>query len=53
MHGSLWDADAMVTGNTRRYSCFIDKIKQVVDPRQGEIMFGLNLVVKKAKPFYL
>ena len=36
------DADAMVTGNTRRYSSSLEKITQVVDPRAGEIMFGLN-----------
>ena len=39
------DADAMVTGNTRRYSSSLEKITQVVDARPGEIMFGLNLVV--------
>ena len=39
------DADAMVTGNTRRYSSSLEKITKVVDPRPGEIMFGLNLVV--------
>ena len=34
------DADAMVTGNTRRYSSSL-KNNEVVDPRPGEIMFGL------------
>jgi len=37
----------MVTGNTRRYSASLDKIKRVIDPRSGEIMFGLNMVVNK------
>ena len=40
------DADAMITGNTRRYSSSLEKIIKVVDPRPGEIMFGLNLVSK-------
>ena len=40
------DADAMVTGNTRRYSASLDKVKRVVDPRPSEIMFGLSMVVK-------
>ncbi|HJO76274.1 MAG TPA: phosphate acyltransferase, partial [Pelagibacteraceae bacterium] len=37
------DADAMVTGNTRRYSETLDKINNVVDPRPDEILFGLNM----------
>ena len=43
------DADAMVTGNTRRYSASLEKISKVVAPRPGEIMFGLNLVVNRGK----
>ena len=30
------DADAMVTGNTRRYSSSLKKISKVVDSRPGE-----------------
>ena len=47
------DADAMITGNTRRYSSSLEKIVKVVDPRQGEIMFGLNLVVNKGKTIFI
>ena len=47
------DADAMVTGNTRRYSSSLEKISQVVDPRPGEIMFGLNLVVNRGKTIFI
>ena len=47
------DADAMVTGNTRRYSSSLEKIIKVVDPRQGEIMFGLNLIVNRGKTIFL
>jgi len=47
------DADAMVTGNTRRYAQSLDKIKKVVDPRPGEIMFGLNMVVNKGKTVFI
>ena len=43
------DADAMVTGNTRRYSETLDKIKNVVDSRPDEILFGLNMMVSKNK----
>ena len=47
------DADGAVTGNTRRFGASLEKIKQVVDPRKGEIMFGLNLVVHKGKSIFV
>ncbi len=47
------DADGAVTGNTRRFGASLDKIKQVVSPREGEIMFGLNLVVYKGKTIFV
>ena len=47
------DADGAVTGNTRRFGASLDKIKQVIDARKGEIMFGLNLVVFKGKTIFV
>ena len=47
------DADAMVTGNTRRYGQSLQKIIKVVDPRPGEIMFGLNMVVNKGRTVFI
>jgi len=47
------DADGAVTGNTRRFGASLDKIKQVVAPRPGEIMFGLNMVVYKGKTIFV
>jgi malate dehydrogenase (oxaloacetate-decarboxylating)(NADP+) len=47
------DADGAVTGNTRRFGASLEKIKQVVSPRTGEIMFGLNLVVHKEKTIFV
>jgi malate dehydrogenase (oxaloacetate-decarboxylating)(NADP+) len=47
------DADGAVTGNTRRFGASLEKIKQVVNPRAGEIMFGLNLVVHKGKTIFV
>ena len=47
------DADAMITGNTRRYSSSLEKIIKVVDPRPGEIMFGLNIIVNRGKTIFL
>jgi malate dehydrogenase (oxaloacetate-decarboxylating)(NADP+) len=47
------DADGAVTGNTRRFGASLEKIKQVVKARDGEIMFGLNLVVHKGKTIFV
>jgi malate dehydrogenase (oxaloacetate-decarboxylating)(NADP+) len=47
------DADGAVTGNTRRFGASLEKIKQVVSERDGEIMFGLNLVVHKGKTIFV
>ena len=47
------DADAMVTGNTRRYGQSLDKITKIIDPRPGEIMFGLNMVVNKGRTVFI
>ena len=47
------DADGAVTGNTRRFGASFEKIKQVVDVRTGEIMFGLNMVVHKGKTIFV
>ena len=50
---SCGDADGAVTGNTRRYGASLEKIKKVVDPRPGEIMFGLNMIVNKGKTVFV
>ncbi len=47
------DADGAVTGNTRRFGSSLEKIKQVVNVREGEIMFGLNMVVYKGKTIFI
>jgi len=50
---SCGDADAMVTGNTRRYSSSLDKVTKIIEPRSGEIMFGLNMIVNKGKTVFI
>ncbi len=50
---SSGDADAMVTGNSRKYSSSLEKIIKVVDARPGEIMFGLNMIVNKGKTVFI
>ena len=47
------DADAMITGNTRRYSASLKKVTKVIDARPGEIMFGLNMIVNKGKTVFV
>jgi len=47
------DADGAVTGNTRRFGASLEKIKQVVDVRKGEVMFGLNMIVHKGKTIFV
>ncbi|MDB9759292.1 NADP-dependent malic enzyme [Candidatus Pelagibacter sp.] len=47
------DADGAITGNTRRFGASLNKITQVIDPRAGEIMFGLNMVVAKGKTIFV
>ena len=43
------DADAMVTGNIRHYAASIEKLKKVVEPRSGEEIFGMTMIVSKGK----
>ena len=47
------DADAMVTGNTRRYAQSFEKINKVIESRPNEIMFGLNMIVNKGKTVFV
>ncbi len=50
---SCGDADGAVTGNTRKYAASLEKVNKVVDPRAGEIMFGLNMIVNKGKTVFI
>ena len=47
------DSMACFFSITRRFGASLDKIKQVVDVRNGEIMFGLNMVVHKGKTIFV
>ena len=47
------DADAMVTGNIRHYAASIESLKKVVEPRDGEILFGLNMVITPKKTVFI
>tara|TARA_B100000579_G_scaffold407942_1_gene395622 strand:- start:468 stop:2759 length:2292 start_codon:yes stop_codon:yes gene_type:complete len=47
------DADAMVTGNIRHYAASIESLKKVVDPRPGEILFGLKMLIAQGKTIFI
>ncbi len=47
------DADAMVTGNIRHYAASIESLKKVVEPRTGEILFGLNMLITQKKTIFI
>ena len=47
------DADAMVTGNIRHYAASIESLKKVVNPRPGEILFGLNMIITPKKTIFI
>ena len=47
------DADAMVTGNIRHYAATIESLKEVVDARPGEILFGLNMLITPKKTIFI
>ncbi len=43
------DADAMVTGLTRNTISVLDDIQKVIDPRPGERVFGLTIMIAKGR----
>ncbi len=47
------DADAMVTGNIRHYAASIESLNKAVDPRPGEILFGLNMLITPKKTIFI
>jgi malate dehydrogenase (oxaloacetate-decarboxylating)(NADP+) len=50
---SCGDADAMVTGNTRRYTSTLDKVKRVIETRNDEILYGLNIMVNRGRTVFV
>ncbi|MCK5444326.1 MAG: NADP-dependent malic enzyme, partial [Rhodospirillaceae bacterium] len=47
------DADAMVTGLTRNYNVALTDITRVMDPVDGEILFGLTMLVAQGRTVFL
>jgi malate dehydrogenase (oxaloacetate-decarboxylating)(NADP+) len=41
------DADAMVTGVTRSYSITLEEVSKVIDPRDGERVMGVSMLIAR------
>jgi len=47
------DADAMVTGVTRRFSVAYDDVRRVVDPRPRSRVFGVSILLSRGRTVFL
>ncbi|MDH5748064.1 MAG: NADP-dependent malic enzyme [Rhodospirillales bacterium] len=47
------DADAMLTGLTRNYHVALAEISRVLDPRHGETVFGLSMMLARGKTLFI
>ncbi|WP_025897544.1 NADP-dependent malic enzyme [Sneathiella glossodoripedis] len=47
------DADAMVTGTTRRFSVSFKEINKVIDPKEGEKPIGVSIAVGRERTVFL
>ncbi|HYM18595.1 MAG TPA: NADP-dependent malic enzyme [Micropepsaceae bacterium] len=47
------DADGMVTGVTRNYGFALNDIRQVLDPRPGQLPIGVSIILSKARLIFV
>ncbi|MCK5546617.1 MAG: NADP-dependent malic enzyme, partial [Rhodospirillaceae bacterium] len=47
------DADAMVTGLTRNYNVALTDVSKVMDPLDGELLFGLTMLVAEGQTIFM
>ncbi len=47
------DADAMVTGVTRRFSFAYEDVRRVIDPRHGQRVFGLTMLLSRGRTVFI
>jgi malate dehydrogenase (oxaloacetate-decarboxylating)(NADP+) len=47
------DADAMVTGSTRSFAVAFEDIMRVIDPKPGERIFGLQIVLARDRTVFI
>jgi malate dehydrogenase (oxaloacetate-decarboxylating)(NADP+) len=47
------DADCMVTGVTRNYAVALNDVRQVLDPRPGQLPIGVNVILAKGRMIFV
>jgi len=47
------DADAMITGLTRRFAVSYDEVRRVIDARPGARVFGVTIVVARGRTVFM
>jgi malate dehydrogenase (oxaloacetate-decarboxylating)(NADP+) len=47
------DADGMVTGVTRHYDAALANVRLVLDPRSGERLIGLSIILAKSRTLFV
>ncbi len=50
---ALGEADAMITGTTRTFSQSMREVRRVLDPKKGQIPFGIHVMVGKTHTVFL
>ncbi|MDR3518634.1 MAG: NADP-dependent malic enzyme [Azospirillaceae bacterium] len=50
---ALGDADAMITGLTRNFGVCFEEISRVIDPRPGDGVFGLTVMVTRSRTVFI
>ncbi len=50
---ALGDADAMVTGLTRRFHVSFEDVNRVIDRQQGQRVFGLSIIVTRNRTVFI
>ncbi|MCC7017430.1 MAG: NADP-dependent malic enzyme [Rhodospirillales bacterium] len=50
---ALGDADALVTGVTRNYNVALDDIARVIEPRPGQHVIGLSMVLAGGRTLFI
>ena len=45
--------DALVTGLTRNFSSSFEEITRVIDPRPGELVFGISFLISRGRTVFL
>jgi malate dehydrogenase (oxaloacetate-decarboxylating)(NADP+) len=47
------DADGMVTGVTRNYAVALNDVRQVLDPRPGQLPIGVSVILAKGRMIFV